>query len=78
MELGRPLMAPPGVPAERVARLRAAFDATVKDPAFLQEAAAMGLEVMPQSGERIAARVAAVMATPKDTVDKAQRASASE
>jgi tripartite-type tricarboxylate transporter receptor subunit TctC len=78
MELGRPLMAPPGVPADRVARLRAAFAAVVKDPAFLQEAAAMGFEVAPQSGEEIAARVAAVTATPKTIVDQAQRASTGE
>jgi tripartite-type tricarboxylate transporter receptor subunit TctC len=78
MELGRPLMAPPGVPPERVARLRAAFDAVVKDPALLQEAAALGFEVMPQSGAEIAERVAAVMATPRTIVDQAQRASASE
>jgi tripartite-type tricarboxylate transporter receptor subunit TctC len=78
MELGRPLMAPPGVPAERVARLRAAFDAVVRDPAFLQEAAAMGFEVMPQSGAEIAERVAAVMATPRPIVDQAQRASTGE
>jgi tripartite-type tricarboxylate transporter receptor subunit TctC len=78
MELGRPLMTPPGVPADRVAKLRAAFDAVVKDPAFLQEAAAMGFEVAPQSGEEIAARVAAVTATPKTIVDQAQRASTGE
>ncbi len=78
MELGRPLMAPPGVPPERVARLRAGFDAVVKDAAFLQEAAALGFEVMPQSGAEIAERVAAVMATPRTIVDQAQRASASE
>jgi tripartite-type tricarboxylate transporter receptor subunit TctC len=78
MELGRPLMAPPGVPPERVARLRAAFDAVVKDAAFLQDAAALGFEVMPQNGEEIAARVAAVMGTPRPIVDQAQRASTSE
>jgi tripartite-type tricarboxylate transporter receptor subunit TctC len=78
MELGRPLMAPPGTPPERVAQLRAAFDATMKDPAYLQEAAAMGFEVAPQNGERIAARVAAAMATPRDIVDEAQRASTAE
>jgi tripartite-type tricarboxylate transporter receptor subunit TctC len=78
MELGRPLMAPPGVPAARLARLRAAFDATMKDAAFLQEAAAMGFEVMPQSGAQIAALVADVMATPKNIVDEAQRASTGE
>jgi tripartite-type tricarboxylate transporter receptor subunit TctC len=78
MELGRPLMAPPGVPAERVVALRRAFDLTVKDPAFLQEAAATGFEVAPQSGERIAALVASVMATPQSVVDEAQRASGSD
>jgi tripartite-type tricarboxylate transporter receptor subunit TctC len=78
MELGRPLMAPPGVPPERVALLRGAFDAVVKDAAFRQEAAAMGFEIMPQSGEEIAARVAAAMATPKQIVDEAQRASTAE
>jgi tripartite-type tricarboxylate transporter receptor subunit TctC len=78
MELGRPFLAPPGVPAERVAALRRAFDATVKDPAFLQEAAAMGFEVVPQSGERIAALVASFMATPQPIVDEAQRASGTD
>jgi tripartite-type tricarboxylate transporter receptor subunit TctC len=78
MELGRPLMAPPGVPPERVARLRGAFDAVVQDAAFLQEAAALGFEVMPQNGEEIAARVAAVMGTPRPIVDQAQRASTGE
>src|SRR3712207_5304322 len=36
--IGRPILAPPGVPAERVKALRAAFDATMKDPAFLEDA----------------------------------------
>jgi tripartite-type tricarboxylate transporter receptor subunit TctC len=75
MELGRPFLAPPGVPAERVAVLRRAFDQTVKDPAFLQEAAGMGFEVAPQNGERIAALVASIMTTPKEIVDETQRAS---
>jgi tripartite-type tricarboxylate transporter receptor subunit TctC len=78
MELGRPLMAPPGVPPERLAQLRGAFDAVVKDAAFLREAAAMGFEIMPQTGDEIAARVAAAMATPKAIVDEAQRASTAE
>jgi tripartite-type tricarboxylate transporter receptor subunit TctC len=71
--LGRPLMAPPGVPAERVEILRRAFDATVADPAFLKEAAAMGFEVAPKTGEAIAALVDAALATPKDVVSKAER-----
>ena len=72
--LGRPLMAPPEVPAERVALLRRAFDATMKDAAFLKEAQTMGFEVSPQSGEQIAALVRAALATPEDVVRKAQRA----
>ena len=75
MELGRPFMAPPGVPPERLAVLRRAFDQTAADKAFLQDAAAMGFEVAPQTGEAIAARIAAIMATPKEIVDETQRAS---
>jgi tripartite-type tricarboxylate transporter receptor subunit TctC len=73
--LGRPLMAPPGVPADRVDVLRRAFDATVKDLTFLKEAESMGFEVVPQTGEAIAALVAAAIATPKDIVRKAEKAS---
>jgi tripartite-type tricarboxylate transporter receptor subunit TctC len=76
--LGRPLMAPPGVPADRVEALRRAFDATMKDSAFLKEAEAMGFEVVPQTGERIAERVTAALATPKDIVRLAERAAQSE
>ncbi|MBX9776188.1 MAG: hypothetical protein K2Y71_17550 [Xanthobacteraceae bacterium] len=72
--LGRPLMAPPEVPAERVALLRRAFDATMRDAAFLKEAETMGFEVSPQSGDRIAAQVAAALATPEEVVRKAEKA----
>jgi tripartite-type tricarboxylate transporter receptor subunit TctC len=76
--LGRPLMAPPGVPAGRIATLRRAFDATMKDEAFLKEAETMGFEVAPQTGESIAALVAAAVATPSDIVKKAERAASAE
>jgi tripartite-type tricarboxylate transporter receptor subunit TctC len=78
MELGRPIMAPPAVPPERVALLRRAFDQTVKDPQFLQEAAAMGFEVMPQTGEQITARINDILATPRPIVDETQRASGTD
>jgi tripartite-type tricarboxylate transporter receptor subunit TctC len=78
MRLGRPLMAPPAVPADRIEALRRAFDATMKDSAFLKEADAMGFEVAPQSGERIAELVTAALATPKDVVKLAERATQSE
>jgi tripartite-type tricarboxylate transporter receptor subunit TctC len=76
--LGRPLMAPPSVPADRIEALRRAFDATMKDPAFLKEAETMGFEVAPQSGERIEELVRAALATPKNIVKLAERASQNE
>jgi len=48
-----PFAAPPGVPADRVAALRKAFDETLKDPEFLAEAEHLNLEITPVSGERI-------------------------
>jgi tripartite-type tricarboxylate transporter receptor subunit TctC len=77
-QLGRPLMAPPGVPVDRVEALRQAFDATMREPAFLKEAESMGFEVAPQSGERIASLVTTALATPKDIVKLAERATQSE
>src|SRR5262249_16189247 len=51
--IGRPFVTAPGVPAERVALLRAAFEAMVRDPAFLADAARTGLDVSPVGGETI-------------------------
>ena len=50
---GRPLTAPPGTPADRLAALRAAFLATMKDPDFLKEAEAGNFEVDPVDGLRM-------------------------
>ncbi len=52
-ELGRPYVAPPNIPADRVAALRAAFDATMQDAEFLAEAKSADLELAPVSGERV-------------------------
>jgi tripartite-type tricarboxylate transporter receptor subunit TctC len=48
-----PFVAPPGVPAERVAALRKAFDETMKDKDFLAEADKLSLEITPVSGEKM-------------------------
>ena len=48
--VGRPFFTTPDIPAERKAALRAAFDATMKDPQFLAEAAKPDLEISPISG----------------------------
>jgi tripartite-type tricarboxylate transporter receptor subunit TctC len=62
--MGRPFVAPPGVPANRVAALRAGFDATMKDPAFLAEAAAQKMEIDPVTGIEINALLERVHAAP--------------
>jgi len=68
--LGCPFLAPPGIPPERAAILRNAFDDTMKDPAFLAEAAQALLEVAPVSGEELQQLIAEIYRTPKEVVDK--------
>jgi tripartite-type tricarboxylate transporter receptor subunit TctC len=70
--LGRPLFITPDVPEERVKALRAAFDATMKDPEFLAEAASLNFEVAPVGGEALQKIVAEVLATPKDLAARAR------
>ncbi|MDB5572190.1 MAG: tripartite tricarboxylate transporter family receptor [Hyphomicrobiales bacterium] len=70
-----PLVAPPGVPAERVAELRKAYDTALKEPALLAEAKQLQLVIAPVSGEEIAKAVAETMATPRDVVDHARKLS---
>ena len=68
--IGRPFVAPPDLPSDRLAMLRAAFDATMKDPDFVAEARASKLELEPEDGEHLAALIAKIYATPKPIVDK--------
>ncbi|HEX2727998.1 MAG TPA: hypothetical protein VHN20_19415 [Beijerinckiaceae bacterium] len=70
--LGRPLATTPGVPAERVQALRAAFDAVMKDAGFLKEAAAANVEVDPVRGDDMQKVVDEVLATPKHVRDRAR------
>jgi tripartite-type tricarboxylate transporter receptor subunit TctC len=71
-QLGRPLFITPGVPEERVKALRAAFDATMKDPEFLAEAASLNYEVAPVGGETLQKIVEKVLATPQDLAARAR------
>jgi tripartite-type tricarboxylate transporter receptor subunit TctC len=68
--LGRPHFAPPGVPVDRLAALRRAFDATMKDEAFLADAKKAGMDLDPFSGEEIEARIRALYATPQAIVER--------
>jgi tripartite-type tricarboxylate transporter receptor subunit TctC len=72
--LGRPFFAPPGIPDDRKAALRAAFDATMKDPDFIADARKMQLEVNPVSGAEIDRLLTEIYATPKDVIEKARAA----
>jgi tripartite-type tricarboxylate transporter receptor subunit TctC len=64
--MGRPFVLPPGVPAERVAVLRAAFDATMKDPEFLEDASQQKAEIDPVGGEEMNALLERVYAAPPE------------
>ncbi len=71
---GRPFVAPPGVPADRVKALQAAFMATMKDPKFLEDAKKQKLEIAPISGAEIGRLMVALYASPKDLVEAAKEA----
>ena len=71
--IGRPVVAPQGVPTDRVNALRAAFDKTMKDTEYLAEAEAQKLDIQPVSGAQIAEVVRRVYALPAELVARAQR-----
>ena len=73
-EYGRPYFLPPDVPAQRVAALRRAFDATMKDPAFVAEAAKLQFEIDPLTGEQVQALVGQLAATPRAVVARVRAA----
>jgi len=68
--IARPIMAPPGVPADRVAALRAAVVAMAKDPEFKQDAAKLGLDTEPIGGEEVQRIIAKLSSTPADVVKR--------
>jgi tripartite-type tricarboxylate transporter receptor subunit TctC len=68
--MGRPFVAPPGVPAERVAALRQAFAETMKDQAFLDDAAKGKFEINPVGGDELDALVKEIYQTPAEVTKK--------
>ncbi len=73
-EYGRPYFLPPGVPADRVAALRRAFDETMRDPAFIADAAKIGLTPDPMTGEQVQALVGELAKTPPAVVARVRAA----
>jgi tripartite-type tricarboxylate transporter receptor subunit TctC len=69
--MGRPFLAPPGVPRERAEALRRAFDDTMKDAEFLADASRTQLEITPVAGAEVEKLVTELYQTPKPVADKA-------
>jgi tripartite-type tricarboxylate transporter receptor subunit TctC len=70
--VGHPYLAPPGVPGDRLAILRAAFISALKDKDFLVEAAKLQLEIDPMDASEVTAIVSETIGTPPAVVAKAK------
>ena len=73
-DMDRPILAPPGVPAARVATLRAAFHEAMSDPGFIAQAAKEQLEIKEVSGAAIQSTLDETFALPPDVVQTAKDA----
>jgi tripartite-type tricarboxylate transporter receptor subunit TctC len=67
-ELGRPMVAPPGVPADRVKILRDAYSRSLKDPELIAEVNKSRLDMEPSTGEEIEAIIKEVMEQPPEVI----------
>jgi len=72
-DIGRSIVAEPGIPGERAAALRRAFTATMGDASFVTDMHKRGLSIEPLSGDEVQGIVAAAVATPKALVEQAKR-----
>jgi tripartite-type tricarboxylate transporter receptor subunit TctC len=72
-EFGRPLVTPPGVPADRLKILRDAFDKSVSDPALLAAAEKRRLEMDPASGAELETLAKEVMSASPEIVERMQK-----
>jgi tripartite-type tricarboxylate transporter receptor subunit TctC len=72
--LGRPFVAPPDLPPERAAALKAAFIAVFKDPDFIADAAKIKTDVELVTGDEVKALLAKVFAYPKPVIERTKAA----
>ena len=72
-DFGRPLVTPPGVPADRIKILRDAFNKSVSDPALLAEAEKRRLEMDPGTGEELEALGKEVMAASPEVIERMRK-----
>ena len=71
-EIARPIAGTPDIPADRASALRTAFMQTMKDPAFLAEAAKVSMPIDPMTGEEVARLFEPFYAAPKSIVERAK------
>jgi tripartite-type tricarboxylate transporter receptor subunit TctC len=71
--MARPFVAPPGVPANRAALIRRAFDATLQDPEFRAEAIRIQADIAPTAGEDVQKLVERIYATPKPVIERIKK-----
>jgi tripartite-type tricarboxylate transporter receptor subunit TctC len=76
--IGRALILPPDVPADRIAALRGAFDKLVVDPAFLADAAKRTADIEPSPGVVVQGYSDTIARAPKDIIEAAATAMAAE
>jgi hypothetical protein len=69
-DFGRPIVAPPGIPAERLKILREAFLKTMKDPELLAEAKRKNFDITPSAGEELESLAKLVMSQPPEIVNR--------
>jgi tripartite-type tricarboxylate transporter receptor subunit TctC len=74
MAMDRPILTPPGVPADRLAALKTAFHAAMIDPAFLADAKKQRIEVKEVDGDKVAKIIAGAFTMPPDVVKAANDA----
>jgi len=72
-DFGRPILATPGIPPDRVKLLREAFSKALKDPELLDEAKKKRLEIDPLTGEEIEALAKEVLATDREVIGRMEK-----
>jgi tripartite-type tricarboxylate transporter receptor subunit TctC len=72
-EIGRSIVAPPGVSADIIAELRTAFAQTMQDPALLEEVQKSQIDIDPMFGQELQAVVEHAVDVSPETIDKARR-----
>ena len=71
-EIGRPIFGPPGIPVDRVAALRKAFDQSLKDEDLIKDARTQRLDISPVNGQDMEALIVKAYQSPQEVVARAR------